>query len=151
MSILETVQEDVKEALRSGDAFRRDTLRTLSSALKNSVIEKRGSGSEFSDQDAFSVIRQKMKRREESALQYRAGNRPELAEKEDREKDLLAAYLPAAPSNDVLIVAVRQAIAELHASGPKDLGKVIGAALKALPNAPGNEVRRIASDILSGK
>ena len=98
MSNLATViHEDMKRAMRSGDAFRRDTLRFLESALKNAALEKRVPLPEFSDEDAYVVLRRSVKQHEDSVAQYQAGGRTELADKEEREKAILAAYLPAAP------------------------------------------------------
>lgn len=147
--LAESIQNDMKEAMRSGDAFRRDTLRFLVSALKNAALEKRVALSEFSDEDAYAVIRRSVKQREDSAAQYLSGGRTELAEKENREREILAGYLPAAPDEQVMREAVQKAIGDTGAASVKDLGKVIGLVLKSLPNASGNDVRRIATELLS--
>lgn len=142
------VHEDMKEAMRSGDSFRRDTLRFLESALKNAALEKRMSLSDLSDEDVFTVLRRSVKQREDSARQYRAGDRNELAEKEDQEKSILAAYLPAAPDEGVIRDAVEKAIAETGAISRRDMGKVMGHVMKSLANASGNDVRRITEELL---
>ncbi|MGB2791166.1 MAG: GatB/YqeY domain-containing protein [Candidatus Moraniibacteriota bacterium] len=142
------VHEDMKEAMRSGDSFRRDTLRFLESALKNAALEKRMPLSELSDDDVFVVLRRSVKQREDSARQYRAGNRDELAEKEEQEKSILAAYLPVAPDESVIREAVERAIAETGATSRKDMGKVMGLVMKSLVNASGNDVRRITENLL---
>ncbi len=146
-NIATTIHEDMKAAMRSGEAFRRDTLRFLESALKNAALEKRVPLSEFSDEDARVVIRRSVKQREDSVAQYRAGGRTELAEKEEREKEILAAYLPAAPDERAVREAVAKAIADTGASSPKDMGKVMGRVMKSLPNASGNDVRRIVEEL----
>ncbi len=138
----------MKEAMRSGDSFRRDTLRFLESALKNAALEKRTSLSELSDEDVFVVLRRSVKQREDSARQYRAGNRDELAEKEEQEKSILAAYLPVAPDESVIQEAIEKAIAETGATSRKDMGKVMGLVMKSLVNASGNDVRRITENLL---
>ena len=142
------VHEDMKEAMRSGDSFRRDTLRFLESALKNAALEKRMPLSELSDDDVFVVLRRSVKQREDSARQYRAGNRDELAEKEEQEKSILAAYLPVAPDESVIREVVERAIAETGATSRKDMGKVMGLVMKSLVNASGNDVRRITENLL---
>lgn len=142
------VHEDMKEAMRSGDSFRRDTLRFLESALKNAALEKRVSLSDLSDEDVFTVLRRSVKQREDSARQYRAGDRNELAEKEDREKSILTAYLPEAPDEGVIRDAVEKAIAETGATSRRDMGKVMGHVMKSLANAPGNDVRRMTEELL---
>lgn len=146
--LISAVHEDMKEAMRSGDSFRRDTLRFLESALKNAALEKRMSLSELSDEDVFVVLRRSVKQREDSARQYRAGNRDELAEKEEQEKSILAAYLPAAPDESVIQEAIEKAIAETGATSRKDVGKVMGLVMKSLVNASGNDVRRITENLL---
>lgn len=143
-----TIHEDMKEAMRAGDSFRRDTLRFLESALKNAAIEKRTPLSEFSDEEAYAVIRRSVKQRDDSAAQYRAGGRGELADKEEREKSILASYLPAAPDEEKVREAVARAIVETGATSRKDMGKVMGLVMKSLPNAPGNEVRRMVEELL---
>ncbi len=146
--LISAVHEDMKEAMRLGDSFRRDTLRFLESALKNAAIEKRKPLSELSEEEVFAVLRRSVKQREDSALQYRSGERPDLAEKEEKEKLLLEAYLPAAPDESVVRDAVQRAISEVGATSKKDLGKVMGAVMKSLANASGNDVRRIAEELI---
>jgi len=148
-TITSAIHEDMKEAMCSGDAFRRDTLRLLESALKNVAIEKRRSLSELTDDEVFAVLRRSVKQREESAAQYSAGGRAELAERESREGTLLASYLPAAPDGQTVREAVKKAIEETGAISMKDMGKVMGIVMKALPNASGNDVRRIVEENLS--
>lgn len=134
--------------MRSGDVFRRDTLRFLESAIKNAAIGKRVPFSEFSDADAQAVIRRGVKEREESALQYRAGGRVELAEKEEKERALLATYLPPAPDPREVRETVERAIAETGANSTKDMGRIMGIVMKKVPNASGNDVRRIVEELL---
>lgn len=142
------IHEDMKESMRSGDSFRRDTLRFLESALKNTALEKRVSLQELSDEDVFAVLRRSVKQREDSAAQYHAGGRSELAEKEDKEKSILALYLPAAPDEQTMRSVIQQTIAETGATSKKDMGKVMGQAMKTLTNASGNDVRRIVEELL---
>lgn len=148
MSIIVILHEDLKAALRSGDTFRRDALRFLVSAAKNVALEKRKPVLELSDEEMISLLRRGVKQREESALQYRSGGRAELAEKEDRERELISTYLPASPSESVIHEGVVKIIAETNASSSKDRGKVMGLAMKSIPNAPGAEVRRMVEKLL---
>lgn len=149
--LVETIHEDMKGAMRSGDTLRRDTLRFLESALKNAALEKRVPLSEFSDADAQAVIRRSVKQRDDSVEQYRAGGRLELAEKEEKEKQILRSYLPAAPDADVIRAAVRKALSETGATSAKDMGRVMGVVMKSLPTAPGNDVRKVVSELLRSK
>lgn len=148
-TITSSIHEDMKEAMRSGDAFRRDTLRLLESALKNVAIEKRRSLSELTDDEVFAVLRRSVKQREESAAQYLAGGRTDLADQEHREKALLASYLPAAPDEQVVREAVKKAIKEVGATSMKDMGKVMGSVMKTFPNASGNDIRRIVEESIA--
>ncbi len=147
-SLVSVINEDMKQSMRSGDTFRRDTLRFLTSALKNAALEKRVPLSEFPDEAVCAVLRRGVKQREDSIGQYRSGGRPELAEKEARERDILAAYLPAAPDASAIRLAVEEAIAKTGATSRKDMGKVMGTVMKTLANASGDEVRRIAETLL---
>lgn len=149
-SVFEKVQSDLRSALRSGDVLRRDTLRLLSSAFKNVIIEKRSAGSGFSDSDAYAVIRREVKRRNESALQYRSGGREDLAGKEEQEGAILSEYLPTSPDEGTVRAAVRSAIAASGISNEKEVGKVIGLVVKSLPNVSGNDVRRLVIEELTG-
>ncbi len=142
------IHEDMKAAMRSGDSFRRDTLRFLESALKNAALEKRVTLAELSDEDVYAVLRRGVKQREDSMAQYTAGGRGDLVEKEEREKSILAAYLPAAPDESVVRDAVEKAIAETGATSKKDMGKVMGVVMKSLAHVSGNDVRRLVEERL---
>ncbi len=148
MGIVQNIHEDMKEAMRSGDSFRRDTLRFLESAIKNVAIEKRISFLDLSDEEALFVIRRSVKQRCDSAFQYREGGREELAQKEDAEQKLLSMYLPVAPTDDVIRDTVIRIIKDVDASSMKDIGKVIGLVVKSLPTASGSDIRRIAEELL---
>lgn len=149
MGIVATkIHEDMKDAMRSGDSFRRDTLRFAESALKNVALEKRKPITELSDEEAFTVLRRSVKQREESASQYRAGNRLDLAEKESKESNLLASYLPAGPSYEMIFEVARKGKIEMGASSMKDMGKLIGYVMKTFPGANGSDVRRVVEEIL---
>lgn len=147
MGIVQNIHEDMKEAMRSGDSFRRDTLRFLESAIKNVAIEKRISFLDLSDEEALFVIRRSVKQRCDSAFQYREGGREELAQKEDAEQKLLSMYLPVAPTDDVIRDTVIRIIKDVDASSMKDIGKVIGLVVKSLPTASGSDIRRIAEEL----
>lgn len=147
--LIETIGSDMKGAMRSGDTLRRDVLRFLVSALKNEALEKRKPLQELSDDEAIAVVRRSVKQRKDSIEQYRSGGREELAEKEQKEKEILEAYLPALPDESVIRAAVEQALRETGATSPRDLGKVMGVAMKLASGAPGDEVRRIVLEQLT--
>ena len=124
MSLLEQVQEDVNTALKAGDRERVHALRLVANALQNA--EKDGAG------DPLDVLGRERKRRLEAAEAYRDGDRPELAEAEEREAEIIAGYLPAQLSDQELDAIVGDAVAESGASSPKEMGKVMALVMPKL-------------------
>src|SRR5947199_5688207 len=116
------LEADVKEAMKAGDKERLSTLRMLLSAVKNERIAK---GAEIDEAGFASLTRKAIKQREEAAEQYRKGNRPELAEKEDREGKLLAAYLPAQVDEGQIRAAIIALVAERGLSGNAAMGQIM--------------------------
>jgi hypothetical protein len=117
----------MKAAMRARDAARLSAIRLLLAAIKQREVDERV---ELSDAEVLSVIEKMIKQRRESISQFEQAARPELAEAEKRELELLAAYLPQQASDAEIEQAIAAALAESGASGIKDMGKVM-AALKA--------------------
>jgi hypothetical protein len=124
MSLLTRIQEDIKQAMRSRDELRRDTLRMVASELKNVRIER---GRDLEEADELAVLARCVKTRRESAQQYRQAARPELEEKELAEIGVIEGYLPEQLSAGDARAAVRAAIEEVEASSMKDMGAVMKA------------------------
>jgi uncharacterized protein len=124
-SLKERIDADLKVAMRSKDELGTSVLRMLKSAVKYKEVEPGGHALE--DPGVLAVIQTQVKQRRESAEQFRAGNRPELAEREEQEILRLQSYLPAALGEDELRVEVRNAIAQVGAKGPRDMGAVMKA------------------------
>src|SRR5215218_6368493 len=103
--LTEQIRADLTESMKARDAEKLSTLRMLQSSLKYAQIE---SGHELGDDEALIVIRKAVKQRLDSIEQYTSGNRPELAEKESREMDLLKTYLPPELSDEELESGVRE-------------------------------------------
>jgi uncharacterized protein YqeY len=123
MSDLKTrITDDVKVAMKAGQKDRVSVLRMLTAEMKQREVVD---SIELTDAVVISAIEKMVKQRRDSENQFRAGNRPELADKEVAEIAILMAYLPAALSQDELDALVAQAIAETGAAGGKDMGKVI--------------------------
>ena len=116
-------------AMKAQDAARTSTLRMAKAALMNKQIDKHGA---LDDGEAVLVLRALVKQREDSAEQYAKGHRPELAEKERAEIVVLKAYLPAEATEEEIAAAVEKAVGETGATSPKDMGKVMKAAMAAL-------------------
>ena len=129
MTLVERITQDLTAAMKAQDAARTSTLRMAKAALMNKQIDKHGA---LDDAEATRVLQGLVKQREDAAEQYAKAGRPELAEKERAEMALLKVYLPAEVTDEEIAAAVEQAVAETGATSPKDMGKVMKAALAAL-------------------
>lgn len=129
MTLVERIAQDLTAAMKAQDAARTSTLRMAKAALMNRQIDKHGP---LDDAEATRVLQGLVKQREDAAEQYTKGNRPQLAAKERAEGALLRTYLPAEATDEEIAAAVEKAVAETGAASPKDMGKVMKAALAAL-------------------
>ena len=129
MTLVERITQDLTAAMKARDAARTSTLRMAKAALMNKQIDKHGA---LDDAEAVKVLQTLVKQREDSAEQYAKGGRAELAENERAEIPVLKVYLPAEVTDEEIGAAVEQAVAETGASSPRDMGKVMKAALAAL-------------------
>ena len=129
MTLVDRITQDLTASMKAQDAARTSTLRMAKAALMNRQIEKHGP---LDDPEAVRVLQGLVKQREDSAEQYATGGRPELADKERAEIVVLKAYLPAEATEEEIAAAVEKAVAETGATSPKDMGKVMKAALAAL-------------------
>jgi uncharacterized protein len=129
MTLVERITQDLTAAMKAQDAARTSTLRMAKAALVNRQIDKHGA---LDDAEATRVLQGLVKQREDAADQYLKAGRAELAEKERAEGVLLKAYLPAEVTDEEIAGAVEKAVAETGAASPKDMGRVMKAALAAL-------------------
>jgi uncharacterized protein YqeY len=109
--------------MRSGDAFTRDTLRLVSSALYNA---EKAQGRPLTDDESLAVLSREVKTRRESVEAYRRGGRDDLAAKEEAEIVVLQRFMPAPLSDDELKALVDEAVAATGATSARDMGKVMG-------------------------
>lgn len=121
MELLISLQNDIKEALKSGDSFKVTALRQIQAALQNAQIEK-GKDQEMSEEDVIAILRKEAKKRKESVDIYKEAGRQELADKEQQELDLIKGYLPAEMPDE----EIQKIVDEVLASGEEHMGKVIG-------------------------
>lgn len=143
----EKLQQDVKDALKSGDRKKRMVLGMVLSAIKNKEIEKRG---ELSEEDIVAVIASEIKKRRDSLDQYQKGGRLDLAEQEKKEAEMLMAYMPEQMSEDEVRAEVKKAVSETGANNMKEMGKVIGAVMaKVKGKADGQIVSQMVKEELS--
>jgi len=127
MSVKTRLQDDMKQAMRSGDKARLGTIRMALAAIQQREVDERV---ELDDAAVLGVIEKMIKQRRESVEQYRAGKRDDLADKEVAEIEVLAAYLPEPLGEAELAAMVDAAIAATGAASMKDMGRVM-AALRA--------------------
>ncbi|MDR0997063.1 MAG: GatB/YqeY domain-containing protein [Zoogloeaceae bacterium] len=123
MSLKTRVADDMKTALKAGDKPRLSALRLLFAAIRQKEVDER---IELSDEQVLAVIDKMVKQRKDSATQYHAANRPELAAVEEGEIAVFADYLPQPLSADEIAAAIEAAIARSGAASAKDMGKVMG-------------------------
>lgn len=121
--IKDRIREDMKAAMRAHDAARLSTIRLLLAAVKQREIDEQ---IEAGDAQVIEVIAKMVKQRRDSVEQYRAGNREDLAQKEQAEIDVLSAYLPKAMTEAEIAEVVDAAIAEVGMKGMAAMGKVMG-------------------------
>ena len=144
--LTDQIRADLTESMKARDAEKTSTLRMLQSALKYAQIEV---GHELGDDEARAVIRKSVKQRQDSIEQYTKGNRPELADKERREMDILKTYMPPELSDEEIESGVREIVASTGAQSKKDMGKVMKeATARYKGRAEGKKIQEIVSRLL---
>lgn len=145
--LYQQIKDDVKTAMRNKDAFKRDTLRTLTAAIKQQEVDTR---EEATDASIEGLIQKLIKQRDEAASQYKEAGRDDLFEKESGEIEVLKAYLPKQLDDAELEAVVKEIVGEVGAEGPKDMGKVMGAAKgKIGTKADGKRVSECVKAVLA--
>lgn len=144
------LKEELKQSMLARDEIKTSTLRMLLSAITYYEIQKGGAGYEATDEDVLSVIQKEVKQRKDSIEQFRSGGREELAQKEQRELELLQKYLPEQMSEDEISQIVDEAVRQTGATSSQDIGKVMGVVMpKIKGKADGAVVSRIVRERLS--
>lgn len=150
MGLYQRVSDDLKQAMKAGDVFKRDTLRLLQSAVKNVAIDKRVSANELSDVAVEEVVKRLVKQRKDSSAQYRLGNREDLAIQEEAELALLNQYLPEALPEEELRILIATVLKEHNITTKEKMGQAMGMVMKQLAGrASGDDAKRIVSELLS--
>ena len=145
--LADRIDADMKSAARAKDARRLGTLRMLKSQMKYREIEK---GQPLEDGDVVGVIGSMIKQRKDSAAQYTAGGRPELAENENPEIAILEGYLPRQLTDAELAALVQESVVASGAKGPRDMGAVMKALMpKIADRAEGKRVSDAVKNALS--
>ena len=146
-STKDRLDQDVKQAMRDGDAAKRDTLRLMLSAVQNAEIAKRG---ELAEPDVLGIIAREARQRRESIEAFRQGDRPDLIAIEEAELAIIQVYLPEQASREEIVEFARKVIAETGAEGPRDKGKVMPKLVAEFKGkADGRIINEIVTELLS--
>ncbi len=146
MALKNQIQQDMLASMKAQDEIRLSALRMLKAA----ILKWEVSGSEkkeATDEDVLQIINKEVKQRKDSIEQFKNGNRPELAEKEEKEMVILQAYLPAQLTEAEILNLAKDAVAESGASSKADIGKVMG---KLMPKVKGKADGALVNKVVNG-
>lgn len=148
MTLKERLNDDLKDAMRSRDTLRRNTIRLLLSAIGYEEIARRG---DLDDDAVTQVLTKQAQQRRDSIEAYTKGGRSDLVAQEEAELAIVAAYLPTPLSAEEIGAIVDAAIADAGASGPQDMGKVMGRVMPQVRGrADGRQVSALVNQRLRG-
>lgn len=146
MNLEEKINGELKAAMKAGDKIRLNTLRSLRAAIIE--FAKSGKG-EMQEADEQKILNMQAKRRRDAIDLYEKGGRQELADKEAAELEVIQEFLPKQLSEEEIIVVIKSIISQTGAESMKDMGKVMGMAMKELSGkADGNKVQQLVRNLL---
>ena len=147
MSMEQQIQQDIKAAMLAKEKTRLESLRAIKAAI---TLAKTADGSEsIADEAVVKIIQKLVKQRKETAEIYKQQNREELASQELAEAAAMEVYLPKQLSEEELEAELKKIIAQVGATGPQDMGKVMGTATKALAGkAEGKAISALVKKLL---
>ena len=149
MSLRDRLDEELKAAMRSNNAMRRDALRMVLAAVQKA--EKEGKHT-LSDEEMLGVLAKELKTRHESVDTFRAGGRPDLVAKEEDAIAVVSEFMPQPLSEGELRKLVEQAVAETGAASPRDMGRVMGwLSPKTRGRADGKVVSQLVTQVLAAR
>jgi len=147
MSLNAQIKADIKEAMRAKEVQRRDTLRNIQVAVKDIEVNERR---EVTDADVEAILMKYAKQREDAMAQFKEASRDDLVEKEMAELAIVKSYLPEPMSDEELESTLKEIIAQVGATSMKDMGKVMGAAKKAIgTKADGGRINACVKSLLA--
>jgi uncharacterized protein YqeY len=147
MSLIEEIDDEIKDAMKARDAERRDALRLIVNALKNTEKDLQRP---LSEEEGLQVLQRERKRRIEAAEAFRAGGREEQAEAEERELEILEEFMPEPLSEEEIEEIVDDVIAEVGATSMADLGRVMADVMPQVAGrANGSQVSQIVREKLA--
>ena len=148
MSLKQRLTDDMKAAMKAGEKERLGTIRLMNAAIKQKEVDER---IEVDDTQVLAILEKMMKQRKDSVSQYEAANREDLAVIERTEMAIIEQYLPAKLGEAEVLAVIDAVIAEVGASGPADMGKVMGAVKPKLAGqADMGEVSKLIKQRLAG-
>jgi uncharacterized protein len=147
MELKQLLLSDLKEAMKSKDSLKVDTLRLIVSEIKNREIDLR---EELGDEAITALLTTQIKKRKEAAGMFEKGGRTDLKEKEEKEMAIIQVYLPEQVGEEELKQRIQAVITETGAQGPKDMGKVMKVVVPEFKGkAEGDQIRKIVTDLLA--
>ncbi|MEK7138852.1 MAG: GatB/YqeY domain-containing protein [Patescibacteria group bacterium] len=149
----EKLQQDIKNALKTGNSIKRLVLGMVLNSIKNRELQKRaksGKAEELNDDEVLEVVASEVKKRKESIESYEKGGRTELAQKEREELNILMTYMPEQMSEETIREEAKKAITETNAKDIREIGKVLSVLMPKLKGrADGQTVSRIVKETLT--
>ena len=153
MSLLETIRDNLKTAIKEKQEFKTGVLRLLNAIFQNKEIEKKGKGLEIEllDEEVVEILSREAKKRKEAIEMYKQGSRDDLAQKENNELEIINKYLPEQLSKEEIEKIVAKAIEKISGKDSKDFGKAMGESMKELKGqADAKIVSEIVKKLLNG-
>jgi len=147
MALTERLLEDLRNAMRQRDEVRRSTIRLVRAAIQNEEIAQR---KPLDDPAIIRVLSSMLRQHQESIAEFRRGNREDLVEREEAELAILRQYMPEQLSLQEITDLSRQAIAAVGATGPSDMGRVMGRLMpQVFGRAEGAQVSQVVNELLA--
>lgn len=148
MNLTETINEQIKTAMKAGDKVRLETLRSLRAGILE--FEKSGIDRAMTPDDEFKILNSAAKKRKDAIEQYEGVGRADAAANERAELAIIMEFLPAQMTEDELRAALTEIVSRLGATGPADFGKVMGTATKELKGkADGTAIQALVKQMLN--
>lgn len=148
-ALLNRLNEDLKNAMKSGDKFRLDTIRMLKAGWQKIVIEKQD---KITQDDELTFFQVETKRRKEAIEQFVKGGRQELADNESRELVIISEYMPKQLSDDELSSIIEETVTAVNPQSAKDMGKIMSALMpKIKGKADGKKAQEMVKSIMDKK
>ena len=147
MNLKDKITQDLKEAMKSGDKIKLETIRSIRALILE--FEKSGAGRELNPDDELKMLTTAVKKRKDSIEQFRNAGREELAAKEEKELGILMEYLPKQLNEEEIDIEVKRIASEIGAKSKEDFPKLMPLVMKELKGkADGNDVKSVVDELL---